>query len=304
LAFKPDFGPASLCVHASIGGHRVGIISNNGPLDPAGSNKITHFVQACDQTGVALVWLHNTTGFMVGKEAEHAGMIKHGSKQIQALSNARVPQISVLCGASFGAGHYGMCGRAFGPRFVFSWPNARTAVMGPQQAADTMGIVMEEAAARKGVALDTASKGPLLLMMPTRCPPIDACTHKLAGPKSGLKAKNCEPSTICSITRNISTGRLLSAEKKSSNPSASKAGATAGGQYRSMGCCQPQWSMTCRAMPSACASSCATYSANPEMFACTCAPPKLSSSAISPVAALSNGGPAKNARPLPCTMIT
>jgi geranyl-CoA carboxylase beta subunit len=110
---------------------------------------------------VALVWLHNTTGFMVGKEAEHAGMIKHGSKQIQALSNARVPQISVLCGASFGAGHYGMCGRAFGPRFVFSWPNARTAVMGPQQAADTMGIVMEEAAARKGVALDTAKRDAL-----------------------------------------------------------------------------------------------------------------------------------------------
>ncbi|MFM7802001.1 MAG: acyl-CoA carboxylase subunit beta, partial [Limnohabitans sp.] len=132
LAFKPDFGPASLCVHASIGGHRVGIISNNGPLDPAGSNKITHFIQACDQTGMPLVWLHNTTGFMVGKDAEHAGMIKHGSKQIQALSNARVPQISVICGASFGAGHYGMCGRAFGPRFVFSWPNARTAVMGPQ----------------------------------------------------------------------------------------------------------------------------------------------------------------------------
>jgi geranyl-CoA carboxylase beta subunit len=161
LAFKPDFGPASVCVHASIGGHRVGIISNNGPLDPAGSNKLTHFVQACDQTGVALVWLHNTTGFMVGKEAEHAGMIKHGSKQIQALSNARVPQITVLCGASFGAGNYGMCGRAFGPRFVFSWPNARTAVMGPQQAADTMGIVMEEAAARKGATLDTDKRDAL-----------------------------------------------------------------------------------------------------------------------------------------------
>ncbi|NBX62583.1 MAG: acyl-CoA carboxylase subunit beta [Betaproteobacteria bacterium] len=140
---------------------RVGIISNNGPLDPAGSNKITHFIQTCDQTGVPLVWLHNTTGFMVGKEAEHAGMIKHGSKQIQALSNARVAQITVICGASFGAGNYGMCGRAFGPRFVFSWPNARTAVMGPQQAADTMGIVMEEAAARKGTALDTQKRDAL-----------------------------------------------------------------------------------------------------------------------------------------------
>jgi geranyl-CoA carboxylase beta subunit len=155
LAFQPDFGSASVCVHASIEGHRVGIITNNGPLDPAGSNKITHFIQACDQTGLPLIWLHNTTGFMVGRAAEHAGMIKHGSKQIQALSNARVPQITVLCGASFGAGNYGMCGRAFGPRFVFSWPNARTAVMGPQQAADTMGIVMDDAAQRKGVPVNS-----------------------------------------------------------------------------------------------------------------------------------------------------
>lgn len=154
LAFKADFGPGSLCVYASIEGQRVGIISNNGPLDPAGSNKITHFVQACDQTGTPIVWLHNTTGFMVGRDAEHAGMIKHGSKQIQALSNARVPQLAVHCGASFGAGNYGMCGRAFGPRFVFSWPNARIAVMGSQQAAETMATVMLEAAARKNIAPD------------------------------------------------------------------------------------------------------------------------------------------------------
>ena len=158
LAFQPDYGPASVCVHASIEGQRVGIITNNGPLDPAGSNKITHFIQSCDQIGLPLIWLHNTTGFMVGQEAEHAGMIKHGSKQIQALSNARVPQITVLCGASFGAGHYGMCGRAFGPRFVFSWPNARTAVMGPQQAADTMGIVMDDAAQRKGVPVNAEKR--------------------------------------------------------------------------------------------------------------------------------------------------
>lgn len=154
LAFKADFGPGSLCVYASIEGQRVGIISNNGPLDPAGSNKITHFVQTCDQTGTPIVWLHNTTGFMVGRDAEHAGMIKHGSKQIQALSNARVPQLAVHCGASFGAGNYGMCGRAFGPRFVFSWPNARIAVMGSQQAAETMATVMLEAAARKSITPD------------------------------------------------------------------------------------------------------------------------------------------------------
>ena len=156
LEFKPDFGPATVCGYAAITGFRVGIVTNNGPLDPAGSNKVTHFIQACCQTGTAIVYLQNTTGFIVGTEAERAGMIKHGAKQIQALSNATVPQITIYCGASFGAGNYGMCGRGFHPRFAFSWPNARTAVMGPQQAAGTMEIVMREGAARKGVAVDEA----------------------------------------------------------------------------------------------------------------------------------------------------
>ncbi|MBM3387585.1 MAG: acyl-CoA carboxylase subunit beta, partial [Betaproteobacteria bacterium] len=154
LEFKASHGPATVCGHASIAGRRVGVITNNGPIDPAGSNKITHFVQACEQSALPIVWLQNTTGFIVGQDAEQAGMIKHGSKQIQALANARVPQITVQCGASFGAGNYGMCGRGFGPRFLFVWPNARTAVMGPQQAAGTMGIVLEEAARRKGEAVD------------------------------------------------------------------------------------------------------------------------------------------------------
>jgi geranyl-CoA carboxylase beta subunit len=145
-----------VCGYGAIAGFRVGLVTNNGPLDPAGSNKVTHFIQACCQTGTPLVYLQNTTGFIVGTEAERAGMIKHGSKQIQALSNATVPQITIQCGASFGAGNYGMCGRGFHPRFVFSWPNARTAVMGPQQAAGTMEIVMREGAARKGVPVDEA----------------------------------------------------------------------------------------------------------------------------------------------------
>jgi len=156
LEFKPDFGPATVCGYASIAGFRVGIVTNNGPLDPAGSNKVTHFIQTCCQAGTPLVYLQNTTGFIVGLDAERAGMIKHGSKQIQALSNATVPQITIYCGASFGAGNYGMCGRGFHPRFAFSWPNARTAVMGPQQAAGTMEIVMREGAARKGVPVDEA----------------------------------------------------------------------------------------------------------------------------------------------------
>jgi geranyl-CoA carboxylase beta subunit len=154
LEFKPDYGAATVCGYAAIAGMRVGIVTNNGPLDPAGSTKATHFIQSCCQTGTPIVYLQNTTGFIVGTEAERAGMIKHGAKQIQALSNATVPQITIHCGASFGAGNYGMCGRGFHPRFVFSWPNSRTAVMGPQQAAGTMEIVMREGAARKGVPVD------------------------------------------------------------------------------------------------------------------------------------------------------
>jgi len=161
LEFKPDFGPATICGFAAITGYRVGLITNNGPLDPAGSNKVTHFIQTCCQSGTPLVYLQNTTGFIVGTDAERAGMIKHGSKQIQALSNATVPQITIQCGVSFGAGNYGMCGRGFHPRFAFSWPNARTAVMGPQQAAGTMEIVMREGAARKGVPVDETQLGAL-----------------------------------------------------------------------------------------------------------------------------------------------
>jgi len=154
LEFKPDYGPATVCGYAAIAGFRVGLVTNNGPLDPAGSTKLTHFIQSCCQTGTPIVYLQNTTGFIVGLDAERAGIIKHGAKQIQALSNATVPQITVQCGASFGAGNYGMCGRGFHPRFVFSWPNARTAVMGPEQAAGTMEIVMRDGAARKGEPVD------------------------------------------------------------------------------------------------------------------------------------------------------
>ena len=156
LEFGADYGPQTLVGHASLYGHPIGIITNNGPLDPAGANKATHFIQACCQAGVALLYLQNTTGYIVGKASEQAGMIKHGSKMIQAVSNATVPSLTLLCGASFGAGNYGMCGRSFGPRFVFSWPNAKTAVMGGEQAALVMRIVAEGGAKRKGVPVDEA----------------------------------------------------------------------------------------------------------------------------------------------------
>jgi geranyl-CoA carboxylase beta subunit len=156
LDFKPDYGPATVCGHAAVQGFSVGIVTNNGPLDPAGATKATHFIQACCQAGLPLLYLQNTTGYIVGKASEEAGMIKHGSKMIQAVSNASVPQITLMCGASFGAGNYGMCGRAYNPRFLFSWPNAQTAVMGAEQAALTMANVAEAGARRKGQAPDAA----------------------------------------------------------------------------------------------------------------------------------------------------
>lgn len=156
MDFKPDYGAATLCGRGRIAGHAVGFISNNGPIDPAGAVKATQFIQLCEQVGSPIVYLQNTTGFIVGRASEEAGMIKHGSKMVQALSNATVPQITIHCGASFGAGNFGMCGRGFHPRFCFSWPNARTAVMGGEQAATVMDIVARQQAERRGTAVAEA----------------------------------------------------------------------------------------------------------------------------------------------------
>ena len=157
LEFKAGYGPATVCGHGSLLGRRVGFLANNGPLDPSGATKAVHFIQACCQAGVPLVFLQNTTGFMVGRQSEREGMIKHGAKMIQAVANATVPKITVLCNASFGAGNYGMCGRSFGPSFVFSWPTSRTGVMGAEQAAGTMVAVTEAGWRRRGKAVDTAA---------------------------------------------------------------------------------------------------------------------------------------------------
>ncbi|MFA7505189.1 MAG: carboxyl transferase domain-containing protein [Burkholderiaceae bacterium] len=156
LEFGENYGGATVCGHMKIEGWSVGVITNNGPIDPAGATKATHFIQACCQSRTPILYLNNTTGFIVGRIYEEGGMIKHGSKMIQAVTNATVPQITIYCGASFGAGNYGMCGRGFHPRFCFSWPNARTAVMGGEQAAGTMVNVTEAAMKRKNGSVDTA----------------------------------------------------------------------------------------------------------------------------------------------------
>jgi geranyl-CoA carboxylase beta subunit len=150
LEFGENYGSATVVGHIKIEGLPLGVITNNGPIDSPGANKATHFIQACCQAKTPILYLNNTTGYMVGKEHEEGGMIKHGSTMIQAVTNATVPQITIYCGASFGAGNYGMCGRGFHPRFCFSWPNAKTAVMGGEQAAQTMVMVTEAAMKRKG----------------------------------------------------------------------------------------------------------------------------------------------------------
>jgi geranyl-CoA carboxylase beta subunit len=141
LDFKPGYGAEMVCGHALIDGFEVGILGNNGPIQPSGSTKAAQFIQLCDQSGTPLVFLQNTTGYMVGREAERGGAVKHGSKMIQAVANARVPKFTIIVGGSYGAGNYGMCGRGFDPRFIFSWPNARVAVMGGPQAAKVMEII-------------------------------------------------------------------------------------------------------------------------------------------------------------------
>ncbi|PID55104.1 MAG: acetyl-CoA carboxylase carboxyltransferase subunit [Gammaproteobacteria bacterium] len=156
LDFKPGYGAAMVCIQAKVYGMPVGIIGNNGPIDNAGATKAAQFIQLCDQADTPLVFLQNITGYMVGVETEQAGMIKHGSKMIQAVTNASVPRITFMIGASFGAGNYGMCGQGYDPDFLFTWPNAQIGVMGGESAAKTMSQVMLAGAKRKGIEVDPA----------------------------------------------------------------------------------------------------------------------------------------------------
>jgi len=152
--FKPRYGVSTVCIQANVYGLPCGIIGNNGPIDPDGATKAAQFIQLCDQADIPLVFLQNTTGYLVGKTYEQAGMIKHGSKMIQAMTNTSVPRITFMIGASYGAGNYGMCGRGFDPDFCVTWPNASMGVMGGEQAAQVMSIVAEAGAAKAGVPFD------------------------------------------------------------------------------------------------------------------------------------------------------
>ena len=134
-------------------GYPVGILANNGVLFSESALKGTHFIELCGQRRVPLIFFQNITGFMIGKEYEAKGIAKDGAKMVTAVSNARVPKFTVLIGGSFGAGNYGMCGRAYGPRQLWMWPNARISVMGGEQAANVLSTVKKDQLFRKGVEM-------------------------------------------------------------------------------------------------------------------------------------------------------
>jgi acyl-CoA carboxylase subunit beta len=152
--FKPLYGAELVCGWAHIHGHPVGILANNGILFTACANKGAQFIQLCNQSNIPIVFLQNIVGFMVGRRYEEEGIIKAGAKMINAVSNSTVPAITIMIGASYGAGNYAMSGRAYAPRFVFSWPNHRIAVMGGKQLAGVLDIIQREAAAKKGEPVD------------------------------------------------------------------------------------------------------------------------------------------------------
>jgi acetyl-CoA carboxylase carboxyltransferase component len=152
--FKPRYGSMLVCGWASIHGFPVGVLGNNGVLYGEEAKKGAQFIQLCNTTDTPLVFLQNITGFMVGTAYEQGGIIKDGAKLINAVANSTVPHLTVMIGASYGAGNYGMCGRAYDPRFLFTWPNHRIAVMGPKQLAGVMRIVLEDRAAKTGAEVD------------------------------------------------------------------------------------------------------------------------------------------------------
>ena len=152
--FKPLYGPTMVCGWTSVHGYQIGILGNNGPIYPESAEKAATFIQLCNKRDIPLIFLHNVTGFLVGKDFESQGIIKKGSQLINAVSNSTVPHITFIVGASYGAGTYAMSGKAFNNRFTFLWPTAKIAVMGPEQMAGVMSIVRKAKALRDGKDFD------------------------------------------------------------------------------------------------------------------------------------------------------
>ena len=164
--FKQNYGTTLITGFARIWGYPIGIVANNGILFSESALKGAHFIELCAQRGIPLLFLQNITGFMVGKKYEATGIAKDGAKLVTAVSCAKVPKFTVIIGGSFGAGNYGMCGRAYGPRFLWMWPNARISVMGGQQAASVLATVRRDGIEGRGGAWsaeeEAAFKQPIL----------------------------------------------------------------------------------------------------------------------------------------------
>jgi 3-methylcrotonyl-CoA carboxylase beta subunit len=164
--FKARYATTIVTGFARLHGMLVGIIANNGVLFSESALKATHFIELCNLRGIPLVFLQNITGFIVGRQYERAGIAKDGAKLVHAVANAVVPKMTVIIGGSFGAGNYGMCGRAYEPRFLWMWPNARISVMGGEQAAGVLATVKRDQLAREGKALseseDAAIREPII----------------------------------------------------------------------------------------------------------------------------------------------
>jgi acetyl-CoA carboxylase carboxyltransferase component len=154
--FKPEYGQTLVTGFARIHGFSTGILGNNGVLMSESAAKGAQFIQLCNQQDIPLLFLQNITGFMVGRSYEEDGIIRNGAKLINAVSNSTVPAITIMVGGSYGAGNYAMCGRAYAPRFLFTWPNHRIAVMGEKQLSGVMDIIKREAAAKTGQPIDEA----------------------------------------------------------------------------------------------------------------------------------------------------
>lgn len=158
--FKQHYGTSLICGFARLEGLPVGILANDGILFSESAQKAAHFIELCSQRSIPLLFLQNIVGFMVGREYEHQGIAKHGAKMVTAVSCAAVPKFTVVLGGSFGAGNYGMAGRAYQPRMMYMWPNSRISVMGPEQAASVLTQIKQEGFATRGEtwAADEASK--------------------------------------------------------------------------------------------------------------------------------------------------
>lgn len=179
--YRERYGPTLICGTGAIGGYPVGVLINDGPLFSESAQKAANFIELCTQGDIPLLFLHNISGFMVGSEYEHDGIAKDGAKMVNAVSTTRVPKFSVIIGGSYGAGNYAMCGRAFGPRLMAMWPNARTSVMGGEQAATVLALVRQEQLSRQGKPFSAdnaeAFKEPIRAHYETHSTPIHAASR-------------------------------------------------------------------------------------------------------------------------------